>query len=221
MFAKDPAPSGRVRVKICGITTLADALAAIHGGADALGFNFFPQSKRYVNVRTESDWMATLPRDVLKVAVMVDPTWSELTKAAQLSFIDAIQLHGSEPVEFCRRVAENQIPFAKALPVAGPRPLENVPDFFTDMVILDSNTPRGFGGSGEKFDWMIGSKFVEQNPRLRVIVAGGLTPENVAEAVGTIRPFGVDVTSGVESSAGRKDPHRVQAFIAAAHGSFK
>jgi len=218
MFAKDLTAPGRVRVKICGITTLADALTAIHCGADALGFNFFPASRRYVNARTESDWMASLPKHVLKVAVMVDPIWSELTKAAQFPFIDAIQLHGSEPVEFCRRVAENRIPFAKALPVVGPEALENIPDFFTNTVILDSRTARGFGGSGETFDWMAGRRFVENNPRLQVIVAGGLTPENVADAVRTIQPFGVDVTTGVESSAGRKDPRRVEAFIAAARG---
>jgi phosphoribosylanthranilate isomerase len=218
MFAKDLAAPDRLRVKICGITTLSDALAAIHGGADALGFNFFPPSRRYIDVRTESDWMATLPKDVLKVAVMVDPTWSELTKAAGLPFIDAIQLHGREPAEFCRRVAENGIRFAKALPVAGPESLGEIPNFFTDTVILDSSTPRGFGGSGETFDWMTGRRFVEKNPRLQVIVAGGLTPENVGEAVRTIRPFGVDVTSGVESSAGRKDAGRVRAFVAAARG---
>jgi phosphoribosylanthranilate isomerase len=218
MFRKDLTVPGRVRVKICGVTTLADALMAIHCGADALGFNFYLGSRRYLNLRTESDWMSSLPDDVLKVAVMVNPSWSELIEAAQLPFIDAIQLHGHEPVEFCRRVAENGIPFAKALPVAEPDALENAADFFTDTVILDSSGPRGFGGSGETFDWMIGRRFVEKNPRLQVIVAGGLTPENVAEAVRTIQPFGVDVTTGVESSAGRKDPHRVQAFVEAARG---
>lgn len=218
MLAKDFTAPGQVRVKICGITTLADALAAIHCGADALGFNFFPPSRRYVNARTESDWMLSLPKHVLKVAVMVDPTWSELTQAAGLPFIDAIQLHGHEPAEFCRRVAQNRIPFSKALAVIGPESLENVPDFFTNIVILDSSSQRGFGGSGETFNWTVGREFVEKNPQLHVIVAGGLTPENVAEAVQTIRPFGVDVTTGVESSAGRKDPRRVEAFIAAARG---
>jgi phosphoribosylanthranilate isomerase len=216
MFGKDLAAPGRVRVKICGVTTLADALIAIHAGADALGFNFFRGSRRYVNPRHESDWMSSLPNEIMKVAVMVDPTWSDLTKAAHLPFIDAIQLHGNEPVEFCRRVAENGILFAKALPVSRSEELENRADFFTNTVILDSSTARGFGGSGETFDWTLGRRFVEKNPRLQVIIAGGLTPENVAEAVRTIRPFGVDVTTGVESSAGRKDPARVQAFIAAA-----
>jgi phosphoribosylanthranilate isomerase len=202
-----------VRVKICGITTHADAMLAIRCGADALGFNLVLGSKRFVDIGTNSDWMDNLPAEVRKVAVMADPSWDAVVRIAALPFIDAIQLHGRETPEFCRRLAEKGIRFAKAVPVdvSG---IGNVPDFFTDTVVLDRWTPRGFGGAGEAFDWGMGRQFAENHPDLRVIVAGGLTPENVAEAVRIIRPFAVDVTTGVELAPGRKDPARVASFIA-------
>ena len=214
-WPEDSSTPRRVRVKICGLTTFADAQVAIHCGADALGFNFFPGSRRYVDPQPNSDWMANLPARVLKVAVLVDPTWEELLKAAAWPFIDAVQLHGHEPPEFCQRVAQEGIRFAKALPVAGAAGSGAIPDFFTDTVLLDSGSRRGFGGRGETFPWALGAQFRQEHPDLKVIVAGGLTPENVAEAVHTIQPFAVDVTTGVESSPRHKDAARVRDFIAA------
>jgi phosphoribosylanthranilate isomerase len=216
MFAKDAALPERVRVKICGITTLADALVAIHGGADALGFNLVGTSRRHIDLRTESYWIRNLPVEVTRVAVMADPSWEELNKVAALPFIDAIQLHGHESPAFCRRVAEAGITFAKALPVDASGAMGVVPNFFTDTVVLDCSSQRGFGGTGETFDWMIGRQFVQEHSDLKVIVAGGLTPLNVAEAIRIMRPFAVDVTTGVELAPGRKDPGQVREFIAAA-----
>jgi phosphoribosylanthranilate isomerase len=124
-----------------------------------------------------------------------------------------------ETPEFCRRLMENGIRFEKALPVTGPDSLANIPDFFTPSVLLDSGGAGEFGGSGRTFPWDIARDFVLAHSHLRVILAGGLTPENVAEAVATVRPFGVDVTSGVESSPGCKDHARLRDFIAAARAS--
>ena len=214
MFGKEFATPGRIAVKICGITTLADALVAIHCGADALGFILFSGSRRYLDPRTASDWMINLPAEVRKVAVMVNPTLDEVVRIAALPFIDAIQLHGHESPEFCRRVAEKGISFIKAIPMGESDSLEVTPHFFTESVLLDSSSRRGFGGTGETFQWEAGRKFIEEHPGLRVTVAGGLTPDNVAEAVRTMRPFAVDVTSGVESTPGRKEPGRVRDFIA-------
>ena len=215
MFDKSVTAHDRVRIKICGITNFADAQVAIHSGADALGFNLFRGSKRFVNLKAESDWMNNLPARVTKVAIMVNPSWEELSKAAALPFIDSIQLHGQESAEFCRQVADAGIRFAKALPVDTSGGLEQARYFSTDTILLDCRSKRGFGGTGETFDWDIGRKFVEAHSDLRVIVAGGLTPKNVAAAVRTIRPFAVDVTTGVEESPRRKDPRRVSDFIAA------
>jgi phosphoribosylanthranilate isomerase len=203
----------RVRVKICGLTNLADARLAAECGADALGFVFFAGSKRYLNLETEGDWLARLPAGICKVAVLVDPTWNEAVQAAGRPFIDMLQLHGNESPAFCRRLAEAGIRFTKALPVQNGKLPESAADFSTDRVLLDSKSARGFGGTGETFPWQAGRQFVEEHPELKVFLAGGLTPENVAAAVAEVRPFGVDVTTGVEVSPGRKDAARLRAFF--------
>jgi phosphoribosylanthranilate isomerase len=208
-----------LRVKICGLTTPQDAAAAIEFGADALGFNFFPGSKRYVRIEIVGEWIGALPGNVEKVAILANPSWDEAKAAAATSGITALQLHGAETPEFCRRLMEERIRFEKALPVMGADSVANVPDFFTPTVLLDSGGPGKFGGSGRTFPWKIARDFVRANRHLRVILAGGLTPENVAEAVAIVRPFGVDATSGVESSAGRKDHARMRDFIAAVRAS--
>jgi phosphoribosylanthranilate isomerase len=208
-----------LRVKICGLTTPQDAAAAIEFGADALGFNFFPGSKRYLRMEAAREWIASLPGNVEKVAILVNPSWEEAKAAATTAGITALQLHGMETPEFCRRLREARIRFEKAVPVTGPDSLANIPDFFTTSVLLDSSGAGEFGGSGRTFPWDIARDFVLAHPHLRVILAGGLTPENVAEAVATVRPFGVDVTSGVESSPGCKDHARLRDFIAAARAS--
>jgi phosphoribosylanthranilate isomerase len=208
-----------LRVKICGLTTPQDAAAAIEFGADALGFNFFPGSKRYLRMEAAGEWIASLSDNVEKVAILVNPSWEEAKVAADTPGITALQLHGMETPEFCRRLREARIRFEKAVPVTGPDSLANMPDFFTTSVLLDSGGAGEFGGSGRTFPWDIARDFVLAHPHLRVILAGGLTPENVAEAVATVRPFGVDVTSGVESSPGCKDHARLRDFIAAARAS--
>ena len=219
MFDRDDRPLVRPRVKICGITNAADARAAIEFGADALGFNFFSGSKRYLPVAAAAGWIVELPAEIVKVAVLVDAGWDEATAMAARPFIDALQLHGRETPEFCQRLAEKGIRFAKAVPVTTAHSLHDTPPFFTRTVVLDSSKAGEFGGSGRTFPWEIARDFVEANPDLRVILAGGLTPENVAGAVEVVRPFGVDVTTGIESWPGRKDRGLLRAFIAAARGS--
>jgi phosphoribosylanthranilate isomerase len=208
-----------LRVKICGLTTPQDAAAAIEFGADALGFNFYSGSKRYLRMEAAGEWIAALPGHVEKVAILVNPSWDEARAAAATGGITALQLHGAETPGFCRRLMEEGIRFEKALPVTGPDSLANVPDFFTPTVLLDSGGAGEFGGSGQTFPWKIARDFVLAHPHLNVILAGGLTPENVAEAVAVVRPFGVDVTSGVESAPGRKDHSRLRDFIATSRAS--
>ena len=219
MFGGKAGSGDRVRVKICGITNEADALAAIEAGADALGFNLVRQSKRYIHIAAAAEWIDKLPREACKVAVMVNPSWDEAVRISQLPFIDALQLHGGESPEFCRRLAEAEIQFAKALPVADSKSLLDVPEFSTDTVILDTAAGADFGGSGKVFPWELARRFVETHLNLKVILAGGLNPENVAESVRDIRPSGVDVTTGVEVTPGRKDHRLVKAFIQAARGA--
>jgi phosphoribosylanthranilate isomerase len=219
MFADASETGSRIRVKICGITSAADALAAIEYGADALGFNFCPRSKRYIDLETAREWIEKLPPKICKVAVLVDPTWAEARRIGQLTFIDALQLHGNESPEFCQRLAKSGIRFAKALAVTDTKSIADIPSFSTDTFVLDSAFRGEFGGSGKTFPWQLARRFIESHLTFRVILAGGLTPENVAQAVSEVRPFAVDVTSGVESRPGRKDRALLRAFIEATRDS--
>jgi len=206
-----------VQIKICGITNPSDALDSIELGADALGFNLYPESRRYVNIETASEWIAKLPASIRKVAVLVNPTIEQAISVARLPFIDSLQLHGNEPPELCSELAERAILFTKALPMRDEASLKQPTGFSTDSILLDSETGSAFGGSGQTFPWSLARQFVQAHPRFRVILAGGLTAENVAEAIGVVEPAGIDVTSGVEANFGRKDRSRLQAFMSAAH----
>ncbi|HEX4637880.1 MAG TPA: phosphoribosylanthranilate isomerase [Chthoniobacterales bacterium] len=216
MFGDKFKSRSKIFVKICGITNEEDARVAIDAGADALGFNLVPRSKRYLQIDHAASWIGKLPREICKLAIVADPNWEDACRISQLPFVDGLQLHGSESQNFCRRLAEATIPFAKAIPVTGSKSLADLPDYCTDTMIFDSSSGGAFGGSGKVFPWKFAPEFVRNHPKISVIVAGGLNPANVAEAVRVVRPFGVDVTSGVEVSPGRKDPALVRAFMEAA-----
>ena len=208
-----------IQVKICGITNLGDALDAIECGADALGFNLYPRSPRYIDIDEAGDWIATLPSSVRKVAVLVDPTIDQAVTIAHLPFIDSLQLHGNESLELCSELAHLGVSFTKALPMRDETSLRQPTGYSTDSILLDSGTTAGFGGSGQTFPWSLARQFIEANPEFRVILAGGLTAQNVAEAIAIVDPAGVDVTSGVEASSGRKDRAQLRAFISAVRGA--
>lgn len=208
-----------VEVKICGITNPRDARDAIECGADALGFNLFPGSKRFVELNRVAEWIRELPPDARRIGVMVNPTWTEAMRAAQSGLFEYLQLHGEETPEFCRRLADADIRFTKALAMVDESSLQEPTDFFTKSILLDSRSTAGFGGTGRVFPWSLARRFIESHPELRVTLAGGLTPENVGEAIASVKPAGVDVTSGVEAGFGRKDRRLVEAFIAAVHAA--
>jgi phosphoribosylanthranilate isomerase len=215
MFGGKPRSGDQVWVKICGITNEPDAVAAIEAGANALGFNIVRQSKRYIDIETAAEWISKLPREICKVAVAADLSWEDALRISHFPFIDALQLHGNESSELCRRLAEAGISFAKALPVAGAKSLAGTQDFFTETVILDSTSGSGFGGTGKAFPWKFARQFIQEHPTLNVILAGGLNPQNVAEAIREAGPHGVDVTTGVEAYPGRKDQGLIRAFLQA------
>ncbi|HEY0369663.1 MAG TPA: phosphoribosylanthranilate isomerase [Chthoniobacterales bacterium] len=220
MFDAAAHSPGYIRVKICGICNAADANAAVEAGADAIGLNTFRGSKRYLDVATATDWLTDLPDSLRKIAIMVDPSFDEALRVAAMPFITGLQLHGNESPDFCRRLAEREIRFAKALPVRHQNSLARLTSYHTPWLVLDSAPAEGaFGGSGEIFPWEIARDFIQSNPDLRVVLAGGLTPDNVADAIRTVRPFGVDVTTGVEAAPGRKDHAQLRAFIDAARAA--
>ena len=202
------------RVKICGITRVEDAVAAVDAGADALGFMFHPASPRHVSIEVAAGVIRCLPPFIAKVGVFVDAAEDTVRRTIAECGIDTLQFHGDERPEFCQRFAPLKI--YKAFRIQNLESLPALSPYQCDAWLLDSFVPDKPGGTGALFNWDLA---VEAGKLGRpIILAGGLTPENVGDAVRKVRPFGVDVSSGVEASPGRKDPGRVRAFIEAARG---
>jgi phosphoribosylanthranilate isomerase len=198
-------------VKICGVTRLDDALAAVRLGADALGFNFWPRSKRYVPPAEARAIVRRLPPLVTAVGVFVDPTRDEVLRAVETAGVVMAQLHGDETPEFC---ASLPLPVLKAIRVVDARSVASLASYEVRGFLLDTPS-AGYGGSGQIFDWSLVADVARE---LRVVLAGGLGPDNVAAAVRTVRPWAVDVASGVESAPGVKDEEKMRRFLEAAHG---
>lgn len=206
-----------VKVKICGITNFEDAQAAADLGADMLGFNFFEGSKRYVERSTAATIIRGLDDRVDPVGVFVNAEIDTIQTTVEKTGLAAIQLHGDEEPEFVATVAKTcGVPVIKALRVTPDFSVEVIRDFAADSILLDVYSTAAFGGTGEWFDWNIAVAAKQFSDRL--FLAGGLTPDNVAEAVELVRPYAVDVASGVESAPGKKDPIKMEAFIRNARG---
>jgi phosphoribosylanthranilate isomerase len=199
-----------VRVKICGITRREDALEAVRLGADALGFNFWPGSRRFIAPVAARAIVRALPPFVTAVGVFVDAGRDELLAAAAISGVRLLQLHGDEPPALG---LDLPLPVLKAVRVNGPEALAELVRWPGVAGFLLDAPGAGYGGSGRTFDWSVAA---EAARRATVVLAGGLTAENVGDAVRAVRPFAVDVASGVESAPGVKDPLELAAFIAAA-----
>ncbi len=210
--------SARTRVKICGITRLGDALCAIHFGADALGFNLFPGSKRFISLDENAAWIRDLPPFVSKIAVLVNLPIAEARRIAAHSAIDMVQFHGDEDPEYCAEFAREGRPFIKALRLANAAAIDTAADFSTQHVLIDAHVPDAFGGTGASLDLALATALARRHPRLHLILAGGLTPSNVGDAIRAVCPYAVDVASGVEDAPGVKSADLLQSFISAARG---
>jgi phosphoribosylanthranilate isomerase len=202
-----------VFVKICGITRVQDAQAAVSAGARALGFVFWPKSPRHVETDMARRIVATLPPSISAVGVFVDQAVEDVNAIAEKVGLNFVQLHGNENLQY---IASMRHPVIKALAVGGDVP--PVPSKWPDSVriLLDIHDPVRKGGTGRVIDWAAASGIAEQR---EIILAGGLTPENVREAIARVRPWGIDVSSGVEASPGIKDHQRISALFEAVHGS--
>jgi phosphoribosylanthranilate isomerase len=199
----------RTRVKICGITREQDLDAAVAAGADALGFVFYPQSPRFLDLRRAADLVRRVPPFVARVGLFVNPDPAVLVETLAEVGIDLIQFQGDEDPAFCEQFGH---PYLK---VARMRPGLDLVEFARAYpsargLLLDAYV-ESYGGAGQKFDWSL----VPKSLPLPVVVAGGLTGENVGEAIRQLRPWGVDVSSGVEVAKGIKDAAKIAAFIAA------
>jgi phosphoribosylanthranilate isomerase len=199
------------RVKICGITNVADGQSAAEAGADMIGLMFYEHSPRHVTVKEAGAISLALPPFVLRVGVFVNPTEELVTHAIGECKLSLLQFHGDESSEFCTQFGLMSM---KAFRIRDAASLAALANYETDAFLLDAFSSEARGGTGEKFNWNLAVE--AQKFGRPIFLAGGLTPENVAEAVRKAQPFGVDVSSGVESAPGKKDHAKVKAFIQAA-----
>lgn len=200
-------------VKICGITNPADALAAVEAGADALGLMFYEPSPRNIPLKLAAEIARQLPPFIVKVGVFVNAEEDTVSRAIGECGLNIAQFHGDETPEFCKLFPVMTI---KAFRIRDAGSLKALSEYSTDAWLLDAYATDKLGGTGTKFNWDLA---IEAKKLGRpIFLAGGLTPENVADAVAQVQPYGVDVSSGVESAPGKKDHAKVRAFVKAAKG---
>ncbi len=210
-------------VKICGTTNLEDALMAIEAGADAIGFVFAP-SRRQVTATEVARIVGQMPEHVEKIGIFLNESAERVVRVAEEAGLSGVQLHGAESLQSVRRLKESapRLKIFKGIHVSPTLPADLhlwLESGVADAVLLDSGSPQKGGGTGKTFDWESAGHVISGAPKgSRLVVAGGLSPENVAHAITRMRPWGVDVVSGVEAEVGRKDPRKVRAFIDAARG---
>jgi phosphoribosylanthranilate isomerase len=198
-----------MKVKVCGITSYEDAAMALDLGVDALGFNFFPHSPRYIDPAAARAIIRRLAPFTVAVGVFVNvPEPGPVAETALLTGIQAIQLHGDETPEYCRKLAG--WPLIKALRVGAGAALPDPEDYPVRAILLDVRDEDLFGGTGRSFDWGLARGIKRSRP---VILAGGLRPDNVRQAVRIVDPYAVDVCSGVESAPGKKDAGKLADFM--------
>lgn len=200
--------TARVKVKVCGVRTIEEAEAALDAGADALGFNFWAPSPRYIAPHAASEIIAKLSPVVSTVGVFVNEDVNRIIDIASTLHLSAVQLHGDESAEFC--AALRAIKTIKAIRVGQDFDLAVIRNYPVSMVLLDSNIRGSYGGTGRRFDWRIA---IEAKRLARIILAGGLNSENVWDAITQVRPVAIDVCSGVEAEPGRKDFERLRRFM--------
>ncbi len=200
------------KVKICGITNLEDALLSAKFGADALGFNFYEKSPRYIAPEKAREIIKELPEKVLKVGVFVNESLEKIFEIALIAKLGAVQLHGEETPEFARELKQKtNLEIIKAFRVSPEFKPEDVLKYETDAILLDAYNPKEHGGTGETFDWKIARRVHEIFPKM--YLAGGVTNSNVRAVFHNYHPFGIDTCSGVESSKGKKDKIQLINFI--------
>lgn len=212
------------RIKICGVSSRQDVTVCVEAGADAIGFNFYPRSPRYIPPRDASAIAKTIPRGVTKVGVFVDSPVGEIREIAFRATLDWIQLHGEEPPEILQQL--RPLVCVKAFRINSQTGLEVVRQYLAACeklnvmpraILLDSRDDSAPGGTGKSFDWELARQLLTQMPAAPpLILSGGLTPENVADAILQVKPAAVDVASGVEESPGKKSAEKIRLFVSRA-----
>ncbi len=207
-------PNGGVGVKICGVTQGEQALRIAALGADAIGVNFWPQSKRHIDFDEARPWLDELDGLVTRIGVFVNAGIDEIVRVLASGAIDCAQLHGDESPHDVDGLLQQGLPAYKALGVKDQGALDSIATYPGTAILLDAFAPREYGGTGETFDWNLGRMAVERYPGKKVVLAGGLVPGNVADAIHQAHPFAVDTASGVEAGTpGVKDMDKVERFL--------
>lgn len=206
--------SSSTSLKVCGVTTAADAHRLVDMGVPAIGVNFWPHSKRYLN-EVNAGFLRLLKGKTLRVGVFVNEDPCTVLSFIKNDLIDIVQLHGDESPDDAAYLREHSIPFIKAIGVKHADSLTNVLEYGANAILLDAHAPDVYGGTGNTFDWNLAIAFIANHPKLPVVLAGGINTDNAAEATHTVRPAALDVASGSESSPGVKDFDKVRALMLA------
>ena len=204
-------PLSNLWIKICGITRQQDALAAAELGASALGLNFYKPSPRCVDMGRAEEILEGLPESVRVVALFVDPEPGDVVDVVSSGLVDLLQFHGNESAQYCESFG---LPYMKAIRVGSESDLSGqIANYRSaEFILLDSFDEKVPGGTGKSFDWGRIETIV-RSESLKLVLAGGLNPDNIRKAIARVAPFGVDVSSGVESSPGIKNPQKLKSFI--------
>ncbi|MFC1703808.1 phosphoribosylanthranilate isomerase [Candidatus Omnitrophota bacterium] len=206
-------PSGKgIKVKICGITNLADAKVAIAAGADALGFIFYPKSKRFIKPSDAKKIISRLPKSIKKVGVFVNEKKLRVRTIANVCQLDILQFHGNESVGYCNHFKQKRI--IKAFRIKDTKSLKSISGYVVDAFLLDSYHRSHFGGTGKTFQWEVVKKIKKLNTP--IVLSGGLNPANIQGAIRKTEPYAVDVSTGVERIPGKKDHRLLRKFVKAA-----
>lgn len=200
-------------VKICGVTRQEQATQIVALGADVIGINFWPQSRRYLPPEKAS-WLEEISHSIPLIGVFVNPEFRELVALAEAGYLSMFQLHGDESPELCGQLIESGFKVIKAIQVRDADSLKRIADYAVTDILLDAYHPEHRGGIGGTFPWSLALEFKQMYPDRRLWLAGGLTPDNISEAVHGVQPYAVDVASGVEDDApGSKNMDKVAQFI--------
>lgn len=198
------------RIKICGITRLEDARVASNLGVDALGFIFYQKSPRYIQPEMARNIITSLPPFVNRVGVFVNESPETILQIAQSTGIDTVQLHGSESPDLCSSIS-TLLPVIKAFSIQSVNDLSQLKNFNVQGLLLDTWSGQMLGGSGKTFDWNIARKATEMYEN--IILAGGLGPSNLEDALNLVQPYAVDINSGIEIMPGVKNPHKIRDVV--------
>lgn len=204
-----------IKIKVCGITTISDALLSIQWGADAIGFIFYEKSPRFVSMDTVKEIISSLPPFINCVGVFVNESTDLVNRISDSCSLDYVQLHGDETPDYCKKIKRKVI---KAARLKNSQSLKGLDAYKVDGFLLDSYSDKSRGGTGEICDWSLARHAKRFG---NIILAGGLNSKNVVNAILKVRPYGIDVCSGVEKSPGKKDPIKVKAFFTAISTSGK